>query len=119
MHVLATMVKSLFREFPEPLMTFEMYENFLNVAEIPEEKERLRCIYAMIELLPKVNRTALERLTYHLARVVHQAPVNKMSSQNLAVIFAPCLLKRNLDVKAQEQLLDVNRQTMYAILFRY
>jgi len=38
--------------------------------------------------------------------------MNKMSSQNLAVIFAPCILKRSDQVKAQEQLEDVGKQTM-------
>lgn len=45
-------------------------------------------------------------------RVAHQSDVNRMSSQNLAVIFAPCLIKRAQVVRAQEQLNDVTMQTM-------
>ncbi len=66
----------------------------------------------MIELLPKSNKAVLDRLMFHLARVAHHAEINKMSSQNLAVIFSPCLLKRQQVVKAQEQLEDCCRQTM-------
>jgi len=37
-------------------------------AEVENERERLRCIYSMVELLPKVNRAVLDRLMYHLSR---------------------------------------------------
>jgi myosin-9 len=49
---------------------------------------------------------------YHLARVAHQETVNKMGASNLAVIFAPCILRRNQAVHAQEQLQDVQKQAM-------
>uniref|UniRef100_A0A915KG22 Rho-GAP domain-containing protein n=1 Tax=Romanomermis culicivorax TaxID=13658 RepID=A0A915KG22_ROMCU len=67
----------------------------------------------MIELFPKANRNVFDRLKYHLARVAHHLEVNRMSSQNLTVIFAPCLLKQPNAVKAQEQLEDVAKQTVY------
>ena len=35
-----------------------------------------------------------------------------MSPSNLAVIFAPCILRRNIVVHAQEQLLDVQKQVI-------
>lgn len=31
-HVMAALVKMFFREMPEPLFTFDLYENFLNVS---------------------------------------------------------------------------------------
>lgn len=47
---------------------------------------------------------------YHLSRVAHQQTVNKMGAANLSVIFAPCILRRNQAVHAQEQLMDVQKQ---------
>lgn len=38
--------------------------------------------------------------------------MNKMGSANLALIFAPCILRSNQSVHAQEQLHDVNRQAI-------
>lgn len=66
----------------------------------------------MVDLLPKTNKALVDRLMYHLARVANQEEVNKMGPSNLAVVFAPCLLRRKNDVHAQEQLMDVNRQAM-------
>lgn len=49
---------------------------------------------------------------YHLARIAHQETVNKMGPSNLAVIFAPCILRRTETVHAQEQLQDVQKQAI-------
>jgi len=111
-HVIATLVKSFFREMAEPLIPFELYENFLNVSEVKEQGERIRCLSVMVDMLPKNNKSVLDRLMYHLSRVAHQETVNRMSPSNLAVIFAPCILRRNIVVHAQEQLLDVQKQVI-------
>lgn len=57
--------------------------------------ERMRCLTVVVDLLPRSNRCVFDRLMYHLARVAHQETVNKMGPSNLAVIFAPCILRRN------------------------
>ncbi|KAE9418712.1 hypothetical protein Angca_008849 [Angiostrongylus cantonensis] len=100
-HVLTTIVKAFLREMPEPLITFDLYENFLNVSEVDDITERGRCLAVMIELLPKSNRGLLDRLMFHLARVAHQEAVNKMGPSNLAIIFGPCILRRQDGVHAQ------------------
>ncbi|KAI6221305.1 hypothetical protein M3Y99_01559100 [Aphelenchoides fujianensis] len=94
----------------EPLITFELYENFVNVSEVKDMNERLRCLSVVVDLLPRANRCVFDRLMYHLARVAHQEAVNKMTASNLSVIFAPCILRRNQPVHAQDQLLDVKKQ---------
>ncbi|CAJ0594314.1 unnamed protein product [Cylicocyclus nassatus] len=111
-HVLTTLVKSFLRELPEPLITFDLYENFLNVSEVDDGVERGRCLAVMIDLLPKSNRGLLDRLMFHLARVAYQEAVNKMGPSNLALIFGPCILRRQDSVHAQEQLNDVSRQAI-------
>lgn len=47
-----------------------------NCLEVEDEKERLRCIFSMIDLLPKVNRAVLDRLMYHLSRYVLRMYLN-------------------------------------------
>uniref|UniRef100_A0A1I8BYV1 Rho-GAP domain-containing protein n=1 Tax=Meloidogyne hapla TaxID=6305 RepID=A0A1I8BYV1_MELHA len=109
-HVLTSLIKAFFRELSEPLIIPDLYENFVNISEIKETNERIRCLRAMMDMLPKGNKCVLDRLMYHLARVAHQESVNKMSASNLAVIFAPCIVRRNTTVHAQEQLMDVQKQ---------
>ncbi|XP_061172961.1 unconventional myosin-IXa-like [Saccostrea echinata] len=110
-HVLTTMLKYFFRELPEPLLTFELYDDFLRTSEIQDEKERLQAIYAVIEKLPKPNHDLFERLIFHLARIANNEPLNKMSSNGLAIIFAPALLRTNKKLQAQDSLNQVPRQT--------
>lgn len=38
-HVLTTLVKAFLREMPEPLITFDLYENFLNVSGMHVKSE--------------------------------------------------------------------------------
>nr|CAD2192435.1 unnamed protein product [Meloidogyne enterolobii] len=111
-HVLTSLIKAFFRELSEPLIIPDLYENFVNISEIKETNERVRCLRAMMDMLPKGNKCVLDRLMYHLARVAHQESVNKMSASNLAVIFAPCIVRRNTTVHAQEQLMDVQKQAI-------
>uniref|UniRef100_A0A915CYE7 Uncharacterized protein n=1 Tax=Ditylenchus dipsaci TaxID=166011 RepID=A0A915CYE7_9BILA len=111
-HVLTSLVKAFFRELVDPLITQELYENFVNVSEVKESNERIRCLRVMVELLPKTNKCVLDRLMYHLARVAHQDSINLMNAANLAVIFAPCILRNTHSVHAQEQLMDVQKQAI-------
>ncbi|CAJ0568270.1 unnamed protein product, partial [Mesorhabditis spiculigera] len=111
-HVLSALVKSFFRELPDPLITYDLYENFLNVSEVTAVAERVRCLSVMVELLPKHNKNVLDRLMYHLARVAHQEPVNRMGPSNLALVFGPCLMRRQHAVHAQDTLIDVSRQAV-------
>ncbi|CAD5206531.1 unnamed protein product [Bursaphelenchus okinawaensis] len=111
-HVLTTIIKLFFRELREPLITYELYENFIHVSEVTDTSEKLKCLSVVVDMLPKPNKVILDRLMYHLARVAHQEMVNKMNASNLAVIFAPCILRRNQAVHAQEQLEDVQKQAV-------
>jgi myosin-9 len=66
-HVMTTLVKSFFRELNEPLITFELYENFINVSEVKEPGERLRSLTVVVDLLPRSNRCVFDRLMYHVS----------------------------------------------------
>ncbi|XP_067665746.1 unconventional myosin-IXb-like isoform X10 [Haliotis asinina] len=111
-HVLTSTLKCFFRELPEPLLTFDLYDDFLRAAEIKDEKERIQSLFTVIERLPKANYNLCERLMFHLARVAMHEGSNKMSCNGLAIIFAPCLLRSNKVMQAQESLNQVPRQTM-------
>jgi hypothetical protein len=41
-HVLAAVLKSFFRDMPEPLLTFEYYDDFLHAASLTEPQDRIR-----------------------------------------------------------------------------
>ncbi|XP_028328146.1 unconventional myosin-IXb isoform X2 [Gouania willdenowi] len=92
-HTITGLVKRWLRELPDPLMTFSLYSDFLHAVELPEKSERIRAVYQKVDELPPANYNTLERLIFHLVRVAKEEEHNKMSSNSLAIVFAPCILR--------------------------
>ncbi|XP_014286728.1 unconventional myosin-IXa isoform X1 [Halyomorpha halys] len=108
-HVLASVLKGFLREMPEPLLTFDCYDDFLRAANLTED--RVSTMFAILKKLPKPNFDLMERLIFHLARVALHEDVNRMTANSLAIVFAPCILRTNKVVPAQDSLHDISRQT--------
>ncbi|XP_011262122.1 unconventional myosin-IXb isoform X4 [Camponotus floridanus] len=110
-HVLAAVLKSFFRDMPEPLLTYEYYDDFLHAASLTDPHDRISTLFAILKKLPKPNYDLMERLIVHLARVARHEVDNRMSPSALAIVFAPCILRTNRTLPAQDSLQDVGRQT--------
>ncbi|XP_025992443.1 unconventional myosin-IXa isoform X4 [Solenopsis invicta] len=110
-HVLAAVLKSFFRDMPEPLLTYEYYDDFLHAANLTDPHDRISTLFAILKKLPKPNYDLMERLIVHLARVARHEVDNRMSPSALAIVFAPCILRTNRMLPAQDSLQDVGRQT--------
>ncbi|PSN45275.1 hypothetical protein C0J52_10353 [Blattella germanica] len=110
-HVLAAVLKSFFREMPEPLLTFDSYEDFLRAANLTDPQDRVSTLFTILKKLPKPNFDLMERLIFHLARVALHEDANRMNAGALAIVFAPCILRTNKIVPAQDSLHDIGRQT--------
>lgn len=91
-HVCASLLKQYLRELPEPLLTFELYDCFLASASVPEEVlgDTIRKVLTM---LPMSHRIILKYLVSFLCRVSQSQDINKMTPANIAIVFAPNLLK--------------------------
>ncbi|EZA60330.1 Myosin-IXa [Ooceraea biroi] len=110
-HVLSSVLKSFFRDMPEPLLTYEYYDDFLHAANLTDPHDRISTLFAILKKLPKPNYDLMERLIVHLARVARHEEDNRMSPSALAIVFAPCILRTNRTLPAQDSLQDVGRQT--------
>lgn len=110
-HVLANVLKSFLREMPEPLLTFDRYDDFLRASELSEQTDRVSTMMSLIKKLPAPHHALLERLIFHLALVAQREQFNRMSASSLAIVFAPCVLRTNRNVPAQDSLNDIGRQT--------
>ncbi|XP_069162401.1 unconventional myosin-IXb isoform X4 [Procambarus clarkii] len=110
-HVLATILKSFFRELPEPLLTFECYDPLLHATELQDPDDQLQTIFNIIKGIPKLNYDLLERLIFHIVRVAHHEEHNRMSVNALAIVFAPCILRSQRSQTVQDSLNDIAKQT--------
>ncbi|CAG5114802.1 unnamed protein product, partial [Candidula unifasciata] len=101
-HVLASVLKLFLRNLPEPLLTFDLYDDFLRTTEIQDEKELIKSLFEVLKKLPRANFDLFERLCFHLACVAMHSDSNKMSTNALSVIFAPVVLGTNKKLQAQD-----------------
>ncbi len=87
-HTVTGVLKHWVRMLPEPLLTYHLLEDFLAAGT---DTERLRdCVSS----LPNLSLRIVSLLFYVLHEVCIRADVNKMDSKNLAIVFAPGLLRR-------------------------
>ncbi|KAJ1959228.1 hypothetical protein GGI12_004440, partial [Dipsacomyces acuminosporus] len=92
-NVVSGVTKQFLRELPEPLMTYNLYDGFINAASIDDYDERLWAIKDLVHALPTANYTVLKRLVEHLERVTDYEEINHMYGTNLALVFGPSLLR--------------------------
>lgn len=91
-HTVSGLLKLFFREMPEPLLTFELYESFIAAQAERDSIKRIRYVRHLLTLLPVANRATLKYLMVFLSRVEKHSAVNKMAMHNLATVFGPNLL---------------------------
>lgn len=112
-HVIASVLKSYLRDLPEPLLTFQLYDQFISASQRPTEDQRKTAILNTVCQLPKCNYDNLKYLTKFLGeqrvQFIHlpihfpkislipellsqKSKANKMSPQNIAIVMAPNLL---------------------------
>ncbi|KAF9354553.1 Rho GTPase-activating protein 21 [Mortierella sp. AD094] len=96
-NTIAALLKLYFRELREPLMLFDFYPSFIAAADISEYNEKLYTIKSLVHSLPEPNFSTLQYLMMHLGRVQDQYQTTKMDSANLAICFAPNLLRQEVD----------------------
>ncbi|KAL8870183.1 MAG: hypothetical protein Q9174_003713 [Haloplaca sp. 1 TL-2023] len=108
-----SILKQYFRKLPTPLITYDVYDKLLQSAPPvppthlggppptnpnhnldPEQRQyRVQLMRQAIAGLPPIHRTCLEFLIFHLARVVEHEKTNLMTSLNVAVVFAPTVMR--------------------------
>ncbi|XP_052596644.1 rho GTPase-activating protein 31 [Peromyscus californicus insignis] len=92
-HCVGSLCKLYFRELPNPLLTYELYEKFTEaVSHCPEEGQLAR-IQNVIQELPPPHYRTLEYLIRHLAHIASFSSKTNMHARNLALVWAPNLLR--------------------------
>lgn len=92
-HVTTGALKMLFRELPEPLFTYTSFNDFVDAIKCPDYKQRVNAIKDLIKKLPKPNHDTMQVLFKHLRRVIDHGEANRMTTQSVAIVFGPTLLR--------------------------
>ncbi|KAF6779365.1 hypothetical protein AHF37_01147 [Paragonimus kellicotti] len=100
-HAVCGVLKTFLRNLPDSLFPKVMYADFLAACRIPQREKRLLSIQRLLGIMEcyphhpeyRAHRATLRYLATHLARVCAREAVNKMTSYNLALVFAPNLVQ--------------------------
>ncbi|XP_032827667.1 rho GTPase-activating protein 32-like isoform X2 [Petromyzon marinus] len=93
-HCFSNLCKLYFRELPDPLLTYKLYDDFTEALVAPTEHEKLLRMQDVIQLLPGPNYRTLQHLMRHLSLLESHADKTKMTSMNLSIVWGPNLLRR-------------------------
>uniref|UniRef100_A0A4W6DT30 Rho GTPase activating protein 17b n=1 Tax=Lates calcarifer TaxID=8187 RepID=A0A4W6DT30_LATCA len=91
-HAVAGALKSYLRELPEPLMTFGLYDEWLQASNVSDSDKRLQALWVTCDRLPKSHKANLRYLVKFLAKLAQDSEVNKMTPSNIAIVLGPNLL---------------------------
>ncbi|XP_006867410.1 PREDICTED: rho GTPase-activating protein 33 [Chrysochloris asiatica] len=92
-HSVSSLCKLYFRELPNPLLTYQLYGKFSEAMSVPREEERMVRVHDVIQQLPPPHYRTLEYLLRHLARMASHSANTSMHARNLAIVWAPNLLR--------------------------
>ncbi|CAJ1080106.1 rho GTPase-activating protein 27 isoform X1 [Xyrichtys novacula] len=96
-HVITGALKLFFRELPEPLFPFSHFNDFVTAIRIPDYSTKLDCVHELVKTLPPANHDTMKLLFGHLSRLIQHGENNRMTVQNVAIVFGPTLLRPEME----------------------
>ncbi|XP_023691210.1 rho GTPase-activating protein 23 isoform X2 [Paramormyrops kingsleyae] len=97
LNVISSLLKSFFRNLPEPVFTNDKYNDFIDANRMENASERLKTMRKLIHDLPDYYFHTLKFLMGHLKTVADHSEKNKMEPRNLALVFGPTLVRTSED----------------------
>ncbi|KAG5641792.1 hypothetical protein DXG03_004178 [Asterophora parasitica] len=86
-----SVLKQWLRDLPDPLLTFNLHQGFIEAAKIENDRLRHIRLHERVNELPDPNYATLKYFLGHLHRINQHAELNSMTMQNLAIVFGPTL----------------------------
>eukprot|EP01111_Echinosteliopsis_oligospora_P010996 TRINITY_DN3522_c0_g1_i1.p1 TRINITY_DN3522_c0_g1~~TRINITY_DN3522_c0_g1_i1.p1 ORF type:complete len:572 (+),score=130.65 TRINITY_DN3522_c0_g1_i1:53-1717(+) len=90
-HAVAGAVKKYFRELPEPVLTYALYDSFLELSR--KDKVDVAAYKALLSKLPPNYYLVARDLLLYVHRLSKLEATTRMGVANLSVVFGPSLLK--------------------------
>uniref|UniRef100_A0A3Q2ZMA0 Rho GTPase activating protein 12 n=1 Tax=Kryptolebias marmoratus TaxID=37003 RepID=A0A3Q2ZMA0_KRYMA len=118
-HVTTGALKMFFRELPEPLFTYGSFSDFVNAIKCSDYKQRVNFVKDLIKKLPKPNHDTMQALFKHLQRVIEHGEANRMTTQSVAIVFGPTLLRPDTETGNIAVHMVYQNQIVELILLEY
>ncbi|OQR69333.1 minor histocompatibility protein HA-1-like [Tropilaelaps mercedesae] len=124
-NVIANVLKLYLRQLPEPLLTYNLYPEFIAIAkEFPSNREDSMAAVGILRKtaknLPRVHYSTLASLLKHLRKVASNSEANNMPASNLGIVFGPTLLRTREGSASLSNLVDtVHQSRVIELLITY
>ncbi|XP_068266940.1 rho GTPase-activating protein 9 isoform X3 [Nyctibius grandis] len=115
-HVVTGALKLFFRELPEPLVPYGLFDPFIEAVKLPDPQEQVERVTELVQSLPPPNYATLRYLLAHLCRVMERVDVNRMTRQNIGIVFGPTLLRPEREPGSLAAGMDQQNQAVELLL---
>jgi hypothetical protein len=85
------LIKKFFHSLKEPAIPFDLYNKLMKDESVTDKSAHLKSVVAALPELNKISLTFV--FNFFKEKVIKNEADNKMSANNIAVCFAPCILR--------------------------
>lgn len=104
----AGVLKRYLIKLPNPIITFECYDRYIAIEKMSAKSKQLDQLVSVLGDLPLAHQATLCALLKHLQKVIEKGSLNRMTANNLSVVFAPTLARAT---QPERELLDMGSRT--------
>lgn len=118
-HVTTGALKMFFRELPEPLFPYAFFNNFISAIKMPDYRQKVQAVKDLMKQLPRPNHDTIQALFKHLKKVIQHVDENRMTTQSVAIVFGPTLLRPEVETANMAVHMVYQNQIVELILMEY
>ncbi|XP_077429973.1 rho GTPase-activating protein 9 isoform X2 [Vanacampus margaritifer] len=96
-HVITGALKLFFRELPEPLVPYGFFSDVVDTVKMAVYADKVERLTSVAHGMPRPNHDTLQFICRHLKRVLEHSDANRMTTQNIGIVFGPTLLRPECD----------------------
>uniref|UniRef100_A0A672KYD5 Rho GTPase activating protein 9 n=2 Tax=Sinocyclocheilus grahami TaxID=75366 RepID=A0A672KYD5_SINGR len=92
-HVITGALKLFFRELPEPLVPYGFFHDVVETVKLSDYLDKVDRLKLLVLSMPPHNQHTLQHVIQHLRRVMERSDSNRMTTQNIGIVFGPTLMR--------------------------
>ncbi|XP_036007730.1 rho GTPase-activating protein 9 isoform X2 [Fundulus heteroclitus] len=96
-HVVTGALKLFFRELPEPLVPYGFFTDIVETVKMTDHMDKVDRLKCLVLNMPPPNHDTLKFMCRHLRRVLERSNTNRMTTQNIGIVFGPTLMRPECD----------------------
>ncbi|XP_016892032.1 rho GTPase-activating protein 15 isoform X1 [Cynoglossus semilaevis] len=96
-HVITGALKLFFRELPEPLVPYGFFTDIMETIKMSDHMDKVDRLKCLVLNMPPPNHDTLLFMCRHLRRVLEHSDSNRMTTQNIGIVFGPTLMRPERD----------------------